>query len=197
VPHPPKSRRDLLRDEQGRIASGAPALVALAYPSPYHVAMSSLGFQAVYRSIQQSGVLSCERFVAPDRLGRWDDLSRPVSLESGRSLSDFPLIAVSVAYELEVAGLAALLHAAGIPALREQRGPRAPLVIAGGPLTFSNPGPIGAFVDAIVMGEADALALETLQVAVGSQDRDSQLRALAALPNVVVPAIHGDVLRPL
>ncbi|MBI5535239.1 MAG: radical SAM protein [Deltaproteobacteria bacterium] len=197
VPRQVESRRDLLRDESGRISSGAPALVALAYPSPYHVAMSSLGFQTIYRAIQQCGTFSCERFVAPDRAIDWNDPPRPVSIESARALSDFPVIALSVAYELEIAGLAGLLHAAGIPPLRRQRDPRTPLVIAGGPLTFSNPLPLGAFVDAIVMGEADGLAVDALRAALGSEDRDGQLRALAALPNVIVPAIHGDSLRPL
>ena len=66
MPRQVENRRDLLRDEKGRLTSGAPALVALAYPSPYHVAMSSLGFQTIYRAIQHSGAFSCERFVAPD-----------------------------------------------------------------------------------------------------------------------------------
>ena len=36
-----------LADERGRIVKSAPLTVALAYPSPYHVAMSSLGYQRI------------------------------------------------------------------------------------------------------------------------------------------------------
>ena len=39
----------LLADEQGTLFKNAPFRVALAYPSPYHVGMSSLGYQAIYR----------------------------------------------------------------------------------------------------------------------------------------------------
>jgi radical SAM superfamily enzyme YgiQ (UPF0313 family) len=159
--------------------------------------MSSLGFQTVYRSIQQSDEFSCERFVAPEGGSKWDDPVKPLSLESARPLRDFPAIALSVAYELEVAGLAHMLHAAGIAPLREDRTAHDPLVLAGGPLTFSNPLPLGAFVDAIVMGEADTLAVEALRAALSSSDRCTQLQALAALPNVVVPAVDGEQLRPL
>ena len=42
------------RDEVGAIDKEAPESVALVYPSPYHVAMSSLGFQTIYRSINAS-----------------------------------------------------------------------------------------------------------------------------------------------
>ena len=46
------------------------------------------------------------------------------------------------------------LEASGIPALRAHRGPKDPLILLGGPLTF----PIRAtapFVDAILLGEAE------------------------------------------
>ena len=43
--------RARLDDEIGTIRKDAPDKVALLYPSPYHVAMSSLGFQSMYREI--------------------------------------------------------------------------------------------------------------------------------------------------
>ena len=42
-----------LGDERGRIVKGAPLTVVLAYPSPYQVAMSSLGYQRIYRALQE------------------------------------------------------------------------------------------------------------------------------------------------
>jgi hypothetical protein len=38
-----------LDDEQGTLYVDAPSCVALVYPSPYTVAMSSLGYQTIYR----------------------------------------------------------------------------------------------------------------------------------------------------
>ena len=43
--------RARLADERGTIFQEAPLGVALCYPSPYAVAMSSLGFQTIYREI--------------------------------------------------------------------------------------------------------------------------------------------------
>jgi hypothetical protein len=41
--------RRRLGEERGRIEKDAPFRVALAYPSPYRVAMSSLGYLQIYR----------------------------------------------------------------------------------------------------------------------------------------------------
>jgi radical SAM superfamily enzyme YgiQ (UPF0313 family) len=197
VPPRHDNRRDLLSDEQGRIQPAGPALVALLYPSPYHVALSSLGLQTIYRIINESGDLGCERFTAPDKGSPWDARQAPCSLESGRTLSCFPVIAASVACEAEIAGLAGMLETAGLGALREERSDAGPIVIAGGPLTFSNPLPLAAIVDAVVMGEADAIALGALRTALSEGSRAERLRALAELPHVVVPSLHGDGLKPL
>ena len=58
--------RERLAAERGRLASEAPFTVALLYPSPYGAAMSSLGYQRIYRAIHEAGGLSCERFVLDD-----------------------------------------------------------------------------------------------------------------------------------
>jgi radical SAM superfamily enzyme YgiQ (UPF0313 family) len=173
-----------LEDEVGRIDKDAPRRVALAYPSPYSVGMSSLGYQQMYRMIQALPGTACERVFAPD----------PMSYETLRPLAEFPVIALSVAYELELAGLIKLLDAAKIPTLRAERDRRHPFVIAGGPLTFSNPLPLAPFVDAIVIGEAEELVEPVLEITLGADTREGALAALAALPGVFVPEHHGAAL---
>lgn len=185
-----------LSAEVGRIDQDAPLRVALAYPSPYHVAMSSLGFQRVYRLIQESRAYACERVFLPDggdQPGR--RLSeRPVSYEGLRELGEFPVVAVSVAYELELAGLVKLLEASGIPALARERGPRHPFVLAGGPLTFSNPRTLAPFADAIVVGEGEELVVPALDAIAEGRTKAHALDALARLPGLFVPALHGDAV---
>src|SRR5262249_7192006 len=153
--------RRRLSQEIGRIDKQAPFRVALAYPSPYRAAMSSLGFLQIYRAIQEEPGMACERaFLSDD-----DTPDAPVATyESLRPLRDFPVVALSVAFELELAGVVRLLEAAHIPALRDARDERHPFVLAGGPLTFSNPLPLAAFADAIVVGEGDELAVQALRV---------------------------------
>jgi radical SAM superfamily enzyme YgiQ (UPF0313 family) len=77
------------------------------------------------------------------------------------------------------------------------------LVIAGGPLTFSNPLPLGPFVDAVLMGECDETIHVALDAIFGSGSvlgggKHETLAALAeAVPSAWIPSIHGDVLPPL
>ena len=49
-----KEIRTRLGDEIGTVYNDAPDKVALLYPSPYHVAMSSLGYQTMYREINRA-----------------------------------------------------------------------------------------------------------------------------------------------
>jgi radical SAM superfamily enzyme YgiQ (UPF0313 family) len=191
--------RARLSREVGRIDKHAPFRVALTYPSPYSVGMSSLGFQQIYRLLQEMPGVACERVFLPDgadrpsQSGSNEAAEAPVSYEGLRPLAEFPLIAVSVAYELELAGLLNMLHSSGIPVLASERD-RGPLVIAGGPLTFSNPLPLAPFVDAIVMGEAEDIIGWVAQTCMNAANKDAALEALAKHPNVFVPRHHGSVL---
>jgi radical SAM superfamily enzyme YgiQ (UPF0313 family) len=184
--------RRRLADETGRLAKQAPFTVGLCYPSPYRVGMSSLGFQRIYRALMESPGLACERAFLDDECEADAALApeRPVTYESTRPLDELPLLAFSVAYELEIAGVVRMLKAAGIPPRRRDRDGRHPLVVAGGPLTFSNPTPLAALFDAIVVGEAEARAVEAVRCGLQT-GREAQLDALAAIPHVFVPARHA------
>ena len=89
--------RRRLADETGRLVKEAPFTVALTYPSPYGAAMSSLGFQRIYRAIMEAPGLACERAFLDDEAENGDAAQqRPGTYESQRPLEDFPIIAVSV-----------------------------------------------------------------------------------------------------
>lgn len=187
--------RTRLADEVGRLDKQAPFTVALLYPSPYAAAMSSLGYQRIYRAINETSGLACERVVLDDEAeGRLDQQARPISYESRRGLDEYPVVAASIAYEGEIAGFLKMLDAAGIPALREERDDRHPWVIAGGPLTFSNPLPLAPFVDALIVGEAEVVTIDVLRTIENASTRASALDALACIPHVFVPSHHGETL---
>ena len=102
--------------------------------------------------------------------------------ESSRPVGDFPVVAFSLAYELELAGLVDCLDQSGIPLFAEERAAhpdRHPLVVVGGPLTFSNPVPAGPYADVLLLGEAEVFeaARETHQenlsiIPAGQWDRE-------------------------
>src|SRR5688572_14138542 len=152
-----------LADEVGTLHKQAELAVALVYPSPYHVGMSSLGYQSIYRELNALPGVSAERAFLPDTRttdedGGWSRGGQPdrevlSTYESGRPVGNFPVVAFSLAYELELAGLVECLDLAGIPSLAAERlERRCPLVVIGGPLTFSNPVPAGPFADLMILG---------------------------------------------
>jgi radical SAM superfamily enzyme YgiQ (UPF0313 family) len=186
-----------LGDEAGTLRKEAPTRLALVYPSPYHVGMSSLGFQTIYREIHAHPTASAERSFLPDDPAAYRAASTPLfTYESGRPVGEFPVVAFSVAYELELTGLVDCLELAGLPPLREERDERHPLILAGGPLTFSNPVPLAPFVDAIAMGESEELIHEFLALYEATPKRADLLDALAKRPGWLVPS-HGLDVPPV
>jgi radical SAM superfamily enzyme YgiQ (UPF0313 family) len=189
-----EATRARLADEQGTLLSpGAALRVALCYPSPYHVGMSSLGFQTIYREIHAHPGCSAERAFLPD-----DDAAvqahralrlPPLTLETQTPFNELDAFAFSVAYELELAGLFEMLSLAGLPLHAAERDPRAPLVIAGGPLTFSNPAPLAPFVDLLLLGEAEETVHELLDLLRERLPKHELLSRLHGKPGFFAPAL--------
>ena len=57
--------RDLLAAETGVTRKEAERRIALVYPSPYRVAMSSLGYQTIYRRLNEQPGLAADRAMLP------------------------------------------------------------------------------------------------------------------------------------
>lgn len=189
--------RARLSDEIGTLRRDSPEQVALVYPSPYRTGMSSLGFQSIYRAIHEHG-RTAERAFLPDDIDAWQRARLPlITYESERPVSDFPVIAFSVAYEIELAGVVQCLELAGIPPLAEDRDERHPFVLAGGPLTFSNPLPLAPYVDAMLIGEADHTIHHALDVIFAGGPKHDLAASLAReIPSCFVPSLHEDVALP-
>ncbi len=189
-------REQRLADERGTIYAHAELPIALCYPSPYHVGMSSLGFQTIYRELCALPGVVAERAFLPDEVAE-SRAQREVlcTYESNRPVADFPIVAFSLAYELEIAGVVHCLDLAGIPALAAERDAhdrRWPLVVVGGPLTFSNSVPAGLLADVIVMGEAEESIATLVQAFRDNRDKQGLLETLARLPGFYVPALRGE-----
>lgn len=171
--------------------SDAPNRCALVYPSGYHVGMSSLGFQQIWRSI-----LATDGWTPLRAFNDEDEKGRPFAYELAGSMPDVQAIALSVAYELEIAGVIEMLDRFGLPALRRDRQPDHPVVIAGGPLTFSNPTPLLPFVDVLICGEGEGLISEVLKRLEG-QPKTDLAEVLAGLPGVVIATDRNPVALPV
>ena len=188
-----------LEQERGTIHKHGPLQVALVYPSPYRIGMSSLGYQVMYGLLNARPDTVCERAFLPDDVQAWRKLGAPLlTYESRRPVGGFDVVAFSLAYELELPGLFECLELSGIPLLASARGERDPLVVIGGPLTFSNPVPAAPFADLIIMGEGEG-AIQPVLDAVGSGEPKARLLTrLSTEPSgYYVPSVHGDAMTPV
>ena len=182
--------RARLADEQGTIISSGATRVALCYPSPYHVGMSSLGFQTVYRELNEHEDCAAERAFLPDDVAAHRAARAGViTIESQRPIGDFDAIAFSVSYELELLGLLEMLELSGLPLHAADRHDAHPLVVCGGPLTFSNPVPLAPFADLVVMGEAEELAHELCEALRGGTPKRQVVEQLGRQPGFWAPAL--------
>jgi len=189
-------RAERLAAEVGTLHKQAELPFALCYPSPYAVGMSSLGFQTIYRGLNALPGVAAERAFLPDDARAARAAGEPLrTYESARPVGDFPVVAFSLAYELEIAGLCHCLELAGIPLFAEERAAhprRHPLVVIGGPLTFSNPVPAAPYADVLLLGEAEETIVELVEAVRSAASRPALLQTLAARPGFYVPAVHGE-----
>jgi len=185
--------RDRLADEVGTLRKEAEVRVALCYPSPYEAGMSSLGFQTIYREIHQHPRATAERAFLPDdaeAIAQHRAKRLAVhSVETQTPIEQFDALAFSVSYELELTGLFEMLGLSNIPLRSCDRGIHHPLVICGGPLTFSNPAPLAPFADLLVLGEAEDLMAPLLDALAARVPRHELLARLHGRPGFFAPAL--------
>ena len=138
--------------------SGGEVSVCVVYPNLYRLGMANLGYQAIFQIFDSHPSVDAERAFLPDpdeRAALQAGNGRLLSFERGRALSDFDILAFSVAFETDYLNVLGVLRMAGIPLTRSERaGRNFPLIVAGGSAIFLNPEPIAEFVDLFLIGEA-------------------------------------------
>ncbi|MBM4350211.1 MAG: radical SAM protein [Deltaproteobacteria bacterium] len=188
--------KTLLEKEKGAVRKpwGGRISICLLYPNSYHVGMSNLGFQAVYQRLNSEDDIVCERAFLPDPedLGEHRRTQTPLlSLESQKPLSGFDLLAFSISFENDFLNILTLLDLARIPLERHLRGEKDPLIMAGGVAVFLNPEPLSEFFDLFVLGEAEEVIGEFLEVYRHSgRGRKDLLRKLAGVEGIYVPEFY-------
>ncbi len=170
--------------------------LALVYPSPYNIGMSSLGFQTIYRLFNQMSDVNCERSFLPEDTSIYrSKKSKLFSFETETEISNFDIVAFSISYETEVLGIIECLELSNIPPLSSQRNTKYhPFILAGGPLTFSNTLPVGPFVDAVILGEAEDIIEVFMSLYKEYPDREMLLKKLSETHGFYVPSIHHNFL---
>ena len=161
--------KEILEKERGTVQKkwGGKITVCLLYPNSYHVGMSNLGFQTLYRILNARDDIVCERAFLPDpeALRLYRDTRTPLfSLESQKPLSRFDILAFSISFENDFPNVLTLLELAHLPLESRLREGKYPWVIGGGVAVFLNPEPVSEFFDLFILGEAEEVLGEFLDV---------------------------------
>ena len=143
--------------------------------------MGSLGFQAAHHLFNSQPEFSAEMsfFEPRDKLPK-----RIFSAE---------ILALSIAYELDLANFIQALLDRGIEPLAVKR--RGPIVAAGGVLTLMNPLPLAPFVDILLIGDGELLIPRFSRIYREnySRGKDALLNACSLEPGFWVPALGRPV----
>ena len=192
-----RERLRLLEAEAGTIRKdhGGRTRVALVYPNTYRVGMSNLGFQSVYRILNAIEDVVCERAFLPNK--RVAGATPLTTLESGKPVSGFDIVAFSISFENDFPNVLTILDAANLPSLAADRGPRHPLVTAGGATCLLNPEPIARFMDCFLIGEAENALPRFMELFSRYPERDKLLLESARkLDCLYVPSLFEDRYNP-
>ncbi|HOX28316.1 MAG TPA: radical SAM protein [bacterium] len=166
--------------------------VAIGFPDVREVGMSNLGFLWVYHLINRLEEVRCDRFFAANR--QLKGRERLTTVETGRSLSDYDVVAFSLPYEGGYPALPRILADGGIEPIAEKRN-GAPFVIAGGMAASANPEPIADFLDAVVIGEAEPIIFPLIKAIQGVRRMTGRFNAaemtkeaIRDIPGIYIPS---------
>ncbi|MCD7781407.1 MAG: radical SAM protein [Methanosphaera sp.] len=150
---------------------------ASCYPNIYRVAMSSMGYQIIYDYLNAREDIYCERVIYP----------QTKSIETRSQLSSFDIVSFTLQYEQDFFNMIDMLKRSDIPLLSKDRKPGDPLVIAGGPCAASNPLPISSFIDLFVIGDAEVILDDIIDVNSDTNDPRHDIFDFVDIPGVYLP----------
>ncbi len=160
--------------------------IALGYPNSYALAMSNLGFQAIYHLLNCEPRIVAERFYFEGNF-KSEFSGSLLTQESSRPVAETRVILFSVSFEQDYVNLVSLLRRAGLEPLAKNRSLQDPLVLVGGVTTFINPLPLFPLVDGFLLGEGESqipVFTETL-LAGQTLNRGDLLQALCNVPGFI------------
>ena len=195
-----KKYETLLAREQGFVKKvwGTCHTVCLAYPNVYRIGMANLGFQTVYKIINETPFFLCERVFLPagDDAEFVTGAVETISLENQKPIRDFDILAFSVSFENDYPSILKILDLGGIPLKAEDRTSRNPLVIGGGIAFTLNPEPLSDFFDVFILGEAEEILPQFARAFADAVSRGLDRKALLSevqkqIPGIYVPSLYA------
>lgn len=172
----------------------------LVYPNDYYIGMSNLGFQIIYKTINQLPNFVCERSFLPDREleAEYVRSKTPLlTLENQQPLYDMDIVGFAISFEMDYFNFLRCMKLAKIPLRAADRTEMDPLIIIGGPCATFNPEPLAIFADVFVIGEGEDTVQNILSVYEKKKDekcsKEEILFHLAQLDGVYVPRFYQPI----
>ncbi|MBE6701627.1 MAG: TIGR03960 family B12-binding radical SAM protein [Ruminococcaceae bacterium] len=171
--------------------------VVFAFPDLYEIGMSNLGMKILYSCLNKMENVWCERTFAPaiDMAEKMKVNKIPLyALESGDSVLDFDVFAITVQYEGLLTNILYLLDMANIPFYAKDRDESFPIILGGGPCTY-NPEPFCEFFDILSIGEGEEALPELAELLIDCKNKklskkDTLLRVATELEGFYVPSLY-------
>lgn len=151
--------------------------VSWFYPNTYLVGMSGLGYQLVWRLLDE----------VPDIIVRrgFTDAEEP-----GKNGE---LVGFTLSWELDYVNVIDVLGKHGIPITAQERHREHPLVFGGGPVLSANPEPFSDLFDVILIGDAETAVpafINGWKQARFAATRKEQLEILSTIPGIYAPSLY-------
>lgn len=155
--------------------------MAMVYPAPYQIAMSSLGYLTLFQLLDQNPAIDARRIYADT----WDH-------DRGHECE---LMGYSFSFELDMVKIFESFEAFGVPFYVKDRKREHPLMFAGGPVPMSNAEPFAEFFDFFLVGEGEEILTDLAMAYQRYRDidnRDELIRRLAAeVPGLYAPSMYN------
>lgn len=160
--------------------------IGLAYPNSYSIGMSGLTVKLLYHLLNQHQNVFAERiFFSEDLPGP------PRSIETGKTLAQFDLLAFTFQFELDYINAIRMLLRSRIPAYKKNRTSDHPLLLAGGPTVTTNPEPLFDIFDIFFSGEFESVADIFLDALISSKHSVLQ-DTILSVPGFYTPQDTGS-----
>lgn len=172
---------------------------AWCFPDLYEIGMSHLGSLIMYHLLNEEPDIYCERSFTPaadmESALQRNNFSL-FSLETHTPLRNFDFIGFTLQYELSYTNILHMMNLAKIPLLTQDRSDKDPIIMMGGPCAY-NPEPMADFADLIVIGEAEEVILEVMEL-YRSHDKKRRSKAAflkdaASMTGIYVPSLYHPV----
>ena len=172
----------------------------LLFPDLYEIGMSHLGLHILYSIINSTSWALADRAYCPDTdmEQRLRERNIPLwGLETGRSLKEFDVLAITLPYELCYSNILTMLDLGEIPFLSEERVKGEWPIILGGGSCSVQPEPVADFFDAVLVGDGEEKIIEIgrfIKEAKGQKlPKDEILYQLSQIQGVYVPSLYKPI----